>query len=298
MNKVKAQAEMPKELNDEIKRVITSEDEYTSLNSFLINASERYLGDVLIKRICDQIQQVKGCFLDTSEGISLAQSLLMVETPDDSITQEEVGQLVDNAIDKRIETVFATVAQSDKKVNYTVYQTARDLLLLLNYKHRYNTLTNAEYTIGENMRRGIYILSQELVTLIKMLEPVKGNSAIGMTIIELWSNNTEIAVPFTIKSMDKQEEYYGLLTEELVAMIHLIRTASAPGSAKLYAASIVASILEDCLGNTDLNYFTKIYRDKKDDNVLGYDPLAISEFAGKMLKEFPDPGIKPRVMFL
>lgn len=53
------------------------------------------------------------------------------------------------------------------------------------------------------------------------------------------------------------------------------------------AAVTLYNYLKYCLTIPDLDKLTSLYRDKEEDNVIGYNPPAVAYFVGSMLKQYP-----------
>ena len=60
---------------------------------------------------------------------------------------------------------------------------------------------------------------------------------------------------------------------------------------KKEAADSLKAYLERCIMDENLKDITKIYRDKKEKNVLGYDPPAVARFVGALANRYPKPKI-------
>lgn len=82
---------------------------------------------------------------------------------------------------------------------------------------------------------------------------------------------------------------YWQLAEEMEKGILTIRDHKQDAKTKMSAATSIRENLVKCILDENLNRLTSIYRDKKADNILGYDPIAISTFVGQMLIEYPKP---------
>ena len=85
-------------------------------------------------------------------------------------------------------------------------------------------------------------------------------------------------------------EYYGDLSHhELAVDMHecIVMIRKAKGDVQLNAASRLRGHLVYCTTLTDLDELTALYKDKEEDNVIGYNPPAVADFVGKMLDKYP-----------
>ena len=92
----------------------------------------------------------------------------------------------------------------------------------------------------------------------------------------------------TRKNLATPVEYWQI-AEEMEKGILTIRDPKQDAKTKMSAATNIRETLVKCILDENLSKLTAIYRDKKANNILGYDPLAISTFAGQMLIEYPKP---------
>lgn len=90
------------------------------------------------------------------------------------------------------------------------------------------------------------------------------------------------------KNLASPVEYWQV-AQDMEKWILTIRDEKQDAKTKMSAANNVREALVKCILDENLKKLTAIYRDKKADNILGYDPIAISTFAGQMLIEFPKP---------
>lgn len=90
------------------------------------------------------------------------------------------------------------------------------------------------------------------------------------------------------KNLASPVEYWQV-AQDMEKWILTIRDEKQDDKTKMSAANNVREALVKCILDENLKKLTAIYRDKKADNILGYDPIAISTFAGQMLIEFPKP---------
>lgn len=85
-------------------------------------------------------------------------------------------------------------------------------------------------------------------------------------------------------------EYYGDLSyHELAVDMHncITMIRKAKGDVPLNAASRLRGHLVYCTTLTDLDELTALYKDKEEDNVIGYNPVSAGKFVGKMLDKYP-----------
>ncbi len=82
---------------------------------------------------------------------------------------------------------------------------------------------------------------------------------------------------------------YWQMAENMENYILTIRNPDQSSRAKASAAKTLKRELVSCLSDTNLNGLTIIYRDRKAENILGYDPIAVSTFVAEMLRLYPKP---------
>lgn len=82
---------------------------------------------------------------------------------------------------------------------------------------------------------------------------------------------------------------YWQIADELAKGITAIRDQSLPSETRMGVATRIRETLVKCILDENLSHLTSRYRDKKADNILGYQPMAISEFAAQMLLQYPKP---------
>ncbi|MBE5923246.1 MAG: hypothetical protein E7271_02095 [Lachnospiraceae bacterium] len=92
---------------------------------------------------------------------------------------------------------------------------------------------------------------------------------------------------------DKPQESWGVplwhIAQLMEETILIIRTKDAEPREKWFAANRLRELLQECSWDLNLSDLTDIYRDKKADNIIGYDTVAISTFVGQLLAEYPKP---------
>ena len=81
-------------------------------------------------------------------------------------------------------------------------------------------------------------------------------------------------------------ENYQKLAEDMSKAIRMIRDSQQNQETKMSAANSLRGALVKCVSDENLNELTKIFRDKKAKNILGYDPTAISFFVSQFLIKF------------
>lgn len=82
---------------------------------------------------------------------------------------------------------------------------------------------------------------------------------------------------------------YWKKVEDMSQYIRMIRDPKQSEHAKLSASKKLKEQLVKCLSDVNLNKLTAIYRDKEEENVIGYDPSAVSAFVSQMLCAYPKP---------
>lgn len=82
---------------------------------------------------------------------------------------------------------------------------------------------------------------------------------------------------------------YHVIADELSDGIMKIRDQRLPKEDRLLVANKVRETLDRCVLDDDLDHLTGIYKDDKDDNILGYSPDSVANFAEKMRVEYPMP---------
>lgn len=82
---------------------------------------------------------------------------------------------------------------------------------------------------------------------------------------------------------------YWKIAEQLRSEAFDIRDKSLSDETKLTIANHFKETLVKCILDPNLDDLTIIFRDKKADNVLGYDTGAISQFVGKLSSKYPKP---------
>lgn len=83
---------------------------------------------------------------------------------------------------------------------------------------------------------------------------------------------------------------YWQLAEDMRQYVGIIRDKMEQSEgARTAAADKLRKKLKKCLSDVNLNRLTDIYRDRKEDNILGYDSDAVSQFVTQMLQAYPRP---------
>lgn len=83
---------------------------------------------------------------------------------------------------------------------------------------------------------------------------------------------------------------YWQIAIDMSDQILTIRDSKQDNKTKIGAVGILREHLVKCIQDENLSKLTALYRDKKEKNILGYDPMAVSTFVGQMLMEYPEPG--------
>ena len=60
--------------------------------------------------------------------------------------------------------------------------------------------------------------------------------------------------------------------------ILIIKSSDTSSKAKLRAVELLNELLQECLTIRELDELTAIYRDKPSSLIIGYDPVAVSQF--------------------
>ena len=82
---------------------------------------------------------------------------------------------------------------------------------------------------------------------------------------------------------------YWQIAIDMSDQILTIRDSKQDNKTKMSAVNILREHLVNCILDENLSKLTALYRDKKAENILGYDPMAVSTFVGQMLMEYPEP---------
>ncbi len=82
---------------------------------------------------------------------------------------------------------------------------------------------------------------------------------------------------------------YWAVAEDMKQCVLTIKDREQSDSTRAAAAANLKRHLEKCLSDANLNKLTAVYRDKKEDNAIGYDPPAVSTFVNRMLSAYPKP---------
>ena len=83
---------------------------------------------------------------------------------------------------------------------------------------------------------------------------------------------------------------YWVIAEDMKKCIFTIRDRKQTDSARATAAASLKKHLEECLLDAGLSELTAIYKDKKEENVIGYNPPAAARFVTQLLNRYPKPG--------
>lgn len=90
------------------------------------------------------------------------------------------------------------------------------------------------------------------------------------------------------QDLGKPVEYHEI-AQKLSSGIMKIRDQSLSKDERLLVASNIRETLVKCVLDENLDNLTQIYRDDKADNVLGYKPESVANFAGQMIIKYPKP---------
>ncbi len=82
---------------------------------------------------------------------------------------------------------------------------------------------------------------------------------------------------------------YWAIAEDMKKCIYTIRDTNQSDGAKKTAAARLKKQLEKCLSDVNLNKLTAIYRDKAEENAIGYNPPAVTAFVRRMSMVYPEP---------
>ncbi|MDE6169362.1 MAG: AAA family ATPase, partial [Acetatifactor sp.] len=82
---------------------------------------------------------------------------------------------------------------------------------------------------------------------------------------------------------------YWAIAEEMKQCVLTIRNKNNSDNARAAAAASLKRHLEKCLSDVNLSSLTAIYKDKKEENVIGYNPEAASAFVRRMVSVYPKP---------
>ena len=86
-------------------------------------------------------------------------------------------------------------------------------------------------------------------------------------------NNMQFSIPY--------ESYYETLAKSMRETILIIKSSDTSSKAKLRAAELLKELLQECLTIRELDDLTAIYSDKPSSLIIGYDPVAVSQFVSK-----------------
>ena len=91
------------------------------------------------------------------------------------------------------------------------------------------------------------------------------------------------------KNRNALPEGYWKIAQDMSEYIFIFRDPNQDERTKTSASEKFSKALVKCLSDVNLNKLTAVYRDKKADNVLGYDLKAVSIFVEQMLDTYPTP---------
>lgn len=81
---------------------------------------------------------------------------------------------------------------------------------------------------------------------------------------------------------------YWAIAEDMKKSVYIIRSKQDDG-ARAAAAANLKRQLERCLADANLSELTAIYKDLKEENVIGYNPSAAAKFVSRMVNRYPKP---------
>ena len=93
----------------------------------------------------------------------------------------------------------------------------------------------------------------------------------------------------SMKSWDVEIQYWKIAAA-MKKCVERIRHGRSD-TEKKEAADSLKAYLERCVMDENLKDITKIYRDKKEKNVIGYDPPAVAQFVGALANRYSKPKI-------
>ena len=82
---------------------------------------------------------------------------------------------------------------------------------------------------------------------------------------------------------------YWKIAEDMSQNIRIIKDPKQNERAKLSASNKIKERLVKCLSDVNLNKLTAVYRNRKEENVIGYHPSAVADFVTQMLRAYPKP---------
>lgn len=91
------------------------------------------------------------------------------------------------------------------------------------------------------------------------------------------------------QSVAKPVEYWKIAAD-MKKCVELIRHGRSDTEKKSAADSLREHLVR-CVMDENLNDLTKVYRDKKERNAIGYNPPAVAQFVGKLANRYPKPKI-------
>ncbi len=83
---------------------------------------------------------------------------------------------------------------------------------------------------------------------------------------------------------------YWKMAEDMKRYVFTIRDMSLDDGARKTAADKLKGLLKKCLSDVNLSELTAIYRDKEEENAIGYHPPAVARFVTVLCRRYPKPG--------
>ena len=82
---------------------------------------------------------------------------------------------------------------------------------------------------------------------------------------------------------------YWKTAEDMKRWIYIIRDLEQSDNARSRAAAKLKRQLKRCLLDVKLSELTALYKDKEQENVIGYDPHAVADFVNRLSNRYPKP---------
>lgn len=120
----------------------------------------------------------------------------------------------------------------------------------------------------------------------------------GITINEENGELAELMMNYVYEEHDKQKgvmrqsvarpiEYWEIAAD-MKKCVELIRSGRSDNERKAAADSLRENLVK-CAMDENLADLTKVYKDKKEKNAIGYNPPAVAQFVGKLANRYPKP---------
>lgn len=92
-------------------------------------------------------------------------------------------------------------------------------------------------------------------------------------------------------SMESWEIAYWKIAEDMKKCVEIISSRGRSDREKKIAASDLKRHLERCLNDMNLRDLTAIYKGKKENNAIGYNPPAVAQFVTRLANRYPKPKV-------